>query len=256
MTTNAVLFDLDDTLFDHWSCTREALGALRERCDAFARMPIAAFEAEHGRLLEELHPEVLAGRLTVDAARMQRFRRLFEYAGDTVADSTARAAASRYRDAYVAHWRPVEGAMALLVALRERAAIGVVTNNVASEQHQKIDACGFGPYLDAVVISEEVGVAKPDPRIFEVAIRRLGRSSEKTVMVGDAWATDIGGARAASLRAVWFNRFGAVSPDPSVPEVTSLVPTAVLLSALFPNPACPPKPGATAPGEGGNPGHS
>jgi len=235
VATTAVLFDLDDTLFDHWSCTREALGALRERYDAFARIPIQAFEAEHGRLLEELHLEVLAGRLTVDDARIQRFRRLFECAGDTVADSTARAAASGYREAYVAHWRPVEGAMALLAALRERVAIGVVTNNVASEQHQKIDACGFGRYLDAVVISEEAGVAKPDPRIFELAIRRLGRSREETVMVGDAWATDISGARAAGLRAVWFNRFRAVSPDPSVPEIRSLDPAASVLAAIFQN---------------------
>ena len=235
MTTTAVLFDLDDTLFDHWSCTREALSALRERYAALGVMPLEAIEAEHGHLLEALHLEVLAGRLTVDHARIQRFRRLFEYAGETGADDTARAAASAYREAYVAHWRPVAGALALLAAVRERAAIGVVTNNMASEQRQKIDACGFSPYLDAVVISEEAGVAKPDPRIFEIAIGRLGRPRAETVMIGDAWATDVAGARAAGLRAVWFNRFGAASPDPSVSEIGSLAPAASVLAAIFPN---------------------
>jgi putative hydrolase of the HAD superfamily len=232
----AVLFDLDDTLFDHWSCTREAVSVLRKRYPAFGGMPQAALEATHGYLLEELHLEVMAGRLTVDDARIQRFRRLFEYAGETGADDTARAAANAYREAYVVHWRPVAGALALLAALRECAAIGVVTNNVASEQNQKLDACGFRPYLDAVVISEEAGVAKPDPRIFEIAIERLRRPREETVMIGDAWATDVAGARAAGLRAIWFNRFGACSPDPRVPEVASLAPTAMLLSMLFPNP--------------------
>jgi len=235
VTTTAVLFDLDDTLFDHWSCTREALSALRERYAACGVMPLEAFEAKHGQLLEELHLEVLAGRLTVDHARIQRFRRLFEYAGETGADDTARAAASAYREAYVAHWRPVAGALALLAAVRERAAIGVVTNNIASEQHQKLDACGFRPYLDAVVISEEAGVAKPDPRIFKIAIERLGRPPAETVMIGDAWATDVAGARSAGLRAIWFNRFGAESPDPSVSEIGSLAPAASVLAAIFPN---------------------
>jgi putative hydrolase of the HAD superfamily len=235
VTTTAVLFDLDDTLFDHWSCTREALSALRERYAAFGVMPLEAFEAEHGHLLEELHLEVLAGRLTVDDARIQRFRRLFEHAGETVNDGMARTAARAYREAYVAHWRPVAGALALLAAMRARAAIGVVTNNIASEQRQKIDACGFSPYLDAVVISEEAGVAKPDPRIFEIAIGRLGRPRDETVMVGDAWATDVAGARAAGLRAIWLNRFGAASPDPSVPEIRSLAPAASVLAAIFPN---------------------
>ena len=235
VTTAAVLFDLDDTLFDHWSCTREALRTLRARFGAFGRMPLEAFEAKHGYVLEELHLEVMGGRLTADDARVQRFRRLFEYAGETGDDDKARAAASAYREAYVAHWRPVAGALALLAAVRGRATIGVVTNNVASEQHQKLDACGFRPYLDAVVISEEAGVAKPDPRIFEIAIARLSRPREETVMIGDAWATDVAGARAAGLRAIWFNRFGAQSPDPTVPEISSLALTERLLSTFFPN---------------------
>jgi HAD superfamily hydrolase (TIGR01509 family) len=130
----------------------------------------------------------------------------------------------------------VEGARELLAALHGRAATGVVTNNVAAEQRQKIAACGFGPFLDAVVISEEAGVTKPDPRIFRVALDRLGRPAEEAVMIGDAWETDIAGARAAGIRPIWLNRFDAASPDPSVTEVRSLVPAAALLSLLFPNP--------------------
>ena len=224
VTTTAVLFDLDDTLFDHWGCTRVALGALQASHDAFGAWPFEAFESAHRQLLEALHLEVLAGRLTVDDARLQRFRRLFEQAGGDASEALARAAAAEYRERYVEAWRPVSGALELLQALHGRVALGVVTNNVAGEQRMKIDACGFGPLLDAVVISEEAGVAKPDPRIFELALATLGRAPEAAVMVGDAWGTDIAGARAASIRPVWFNRFGAVSPDPSVQEITSLAP--------------------------------
>ena len=236
MATTAVLLDLDDTLFDHWACTRAALADLRERFPVLALLPAAAVEAEHRRLLEELHLRVLAGSMTVDQARVERFRQLLAFAGASADADAAGNAAAAYRTAYLAHWRPVDGALELLGALHGRVLTGIVTNNVASEQRQKIAACGFGPLLDAVIISEEAGVTKPDPRIFRMALDQLGCQAGETVMIGDAWGTDIEGARAASIRPVWFNRFGAASPDPSVTEFHSLAPLSSVLSVLLPSP--------------------
>jgi putative hydrolase of the HAD superfamily len=232
----AVLFDLDDTLFDHWACTRAALAGLRERLPLLGRMPAGEVETEHGRLLEDLHLRVLAGGMTVDQARVERFRRLLAFAGEAASEEAAAGAAAAYRAAYLAHWRPVNGALELLGALHGRVSTGVVTNNVAVEQRQKVAACGFGLLLDAVVISEEAGVTKPDPRIFRLALDALGCEAAETVMIGDAWATDIEGARAAGIRPVWFNRFGAASPDPGVTEIHSLAPLSSVLSVLFPGP--------------------
>ena len=215
MTTTAVLFDLDDTLFDHRGCTRAALGALQARHELFRTWSFAEFDLAHCSLLERLHLEVLAGRLTVDEARVRRFRSLVEQAGGEATDAMVRAIAAEYRDVYTEHRKPVPGALALLQALHGRVKTGVVTNNVAAEQRQKIEECGFASLLDAVVISEEAGVSKPDPRIFEIALARLGQPAAGAVMVGDAWGTDIAGALAAGIRPVWFNRFGAASPDPS-----------------------------------------
>jgi len=236
VATTAVLFDLDDTLFDHWACTRAALAALRNRFPAFEHQPVDRVEVEHRRLLEELHLQVLAGRMTVDDARIERFRQLLGFVGEAADADSAVEAAAAYRAAYRGHWRPVEGARDLLAAVHERVATGVVTNNVAFEQRQKIAACGFGPLLDVAVISEEAGVTKPDPRIFRMALDQLGCPAGETVMIGDAWATDIVGARAAGIRPVWFNRFGAPSPDRSVTEVRSLAPVSVVLSVLFQSP--------------------
>jgi HAD superfamily hydrolase (TIGR01509 family) len=228
----AVLFDLDDTLFDHWACTRAALADLRRRFPALDSLPAALVETEHRRLLEALHLRVLAGALTVDEARVERFRQLLAPAGGTADGAAAAEAAAAYRAAYLAHWRPVEGALELLAAVHGRLATGVVTNNVAAEQRQKIAACGFGPLLDAVVISEEAGVTKPDPRIFGMALEQLNRTSDEAVMIGDAWETDIAGARAAGIRPIWFNRFGAASPDSSVTEIRALKPAAAVMSLI------------------------
>jgi HAD superfamily hydrolase (TIGR01509 family) len=232
----AVLFDLDDTLFDHSACTRAALADLRERVPALGCVPAEEFEAEHRRLLEQLHLRVLTGQMTVDEARTERFRQLLAFAGGSADPVAAADAAATYRAAYIGHWRPVEGALGLLAAVHGRVATGVVTNNVASEQRQKIAACGFGPLLDAAIISEDAGVAKPDPRIFRTALDALGRRADESVMIGDGWDTDIAGARAAGIRPIWFNRFVGASPDPSVEEIASLVPAADVLALLFPSP--------------------
>lgn len=220
MTTRVVLFDLDDTLFDHTYATMDALGALQGVYPWFRALSVGELQGRHSRLLEQFHLEVLAGRLTVDEARVRRFSALAAETGQDIDEAAAIDVAADYRRAYVAGWRLVPGALALLEALHPRAPIGVISNNVVGEQLDKITVCGMKPYLDTVVFSEEAGVAKPEARIFEIALARLGASADETVMVGDAWGTDIVGARAAGIRAVWFNRRGLAKPEAA--EVTDL----------------------------------
>ena len=229
----AVLFDIDDTLFDHTGCTRDALAVLRDRYPDLRAVVPDAMAHEYKRVLEALHLQVLAGTLTIDAARVERFERLFAFAGVSADAETALEAAALYRSSYLSAWREVDGARDLLSALRGRAATAIVTNNVAKEQRRKIASCGFEPLVDAVVISEEAGVTKPDPRIFEIALERLGCAAGETVMVGNAWDTDVLGARAAGIRPIWFNRTGAASPDESVTEIRALRPAELVLAILF-----------------------
>lgn len=222
----AVLFDLDDTLFDHQYGTRVALAALRVHHEALRAWSVDELGARHVELLERLHLQVLAGRLSVDEARLQRFATLFAAAGSPLTPEDAAAVAAEYRDAYLGAWRLVPGALAVLRALKGRARLGVVTNNVVGEQTRKVQQLGLDSYLDAVVISEAEGVSKPDPRIFRIALDRVGCDAKDAVMVGDAWATDIEGARAAGLQAVWFNPARRARPGGgvAVPELQSFEP--------------------------------
>ena len=234
----AVLFDLDDTLFDHWHSTIEALTALMNVHRCFDVWSLDQFVMRHSQRLEQVHLEVLAGRLTVDLARILRFSQLASDAGEPVTREQAAVLASDYRRAYCAAWQPVPGAMALLDAIHPRAPIGVVSNNVVGEQLDKIRTCGLERYLDTVVISEEAGVAKPDPRIFEIALARIGCDASEAVMVGDAWGTDVAGARAAGLRVVWFNRFFAECPEPgAVAEIRALAPAAGVADLILGSPS-------------------
>jgi HAD superfamily hydrolase (TIGR01549 family) len=231
----AVLFDLDDTLFDHRHCARAALEALRTTHACFAAISATEFERTHGQLLDDLHARVLAGEIGLDDARVERFRRLFLAAGVEVSSDLARTAAAEYRRCYLRSWRTVEGAAPLLAALSERVPIGIVSNNLVAEQVEKIRHCGFEPYLKAIVISEEVGAAKPDPAIFRIAMERLSSDPRDTVMIGDSWPADIVGARAAGIRAIWFNRTSEAAPDPdaAIPELHSFSPIDDVLATIL-----------------------
>lgn len=234
MTTGTVLFDLDDTLFDHRFASDAALDRVRERHACLQTWPLPELKRRHSLWLERLHLEVLAGRLAVDEARLRRFQELFAEAGEALSREAALEVAMAYRRAYLDHWQAVAGAVELLAHLSQRARVGVVTNNIVSEQLEKLRACGLEPYVDTVVISEEAGAAKPDARIFEIALARLGSGVAEAVMVGDAWVNDIHGARAAGLLAVWFNRFGAPCPEPGVvTEIVSLEPAEAVAELLL-----------------------
>jgi YjjG family noncanonical pyrimidine nucleotidase len=233
--TRAVLFDLDDTLFDHRHGARQALAAVRESHSALACVDPVELEHRHAEILDGLHLRVLAGEIGLDAARVERFRRLFESAGVPADVSLVRQAASTYRERYMRSWREVPGATALLCALRPRARLGIVSNNLTREQQDKLRFCGFDAHLDVVVISEEAGAWKPDAAIFRLALERIGVNAEEAVMIGDAWHADISGARAAGLRTIWFNPSGRPRPEPwaDVEEIRALEPASDVMSVIF-----------------------
>jgi HAD superfamily hydrolase (TIGR01549 family) len=231
----AVLFDLDDTLFDHQHCARASLESVRGRHECFRALPFEQVERAHASLLEELHAEVLAGRLDIDTARFHRFRRLFLSAGLTASDTLVREAAAEYRRAYVESRRTVAGAAALLARIRSDATVVVVSNNILEEQQNKLQHCGLTNMVDILVVSAEEGISKPDPAIFLRALARAGCAPDAAVMVGDSWIADVAGARAAGIRAVWFNRHALPRPEPAddVAELRSLEPVEEAVRTIF-----------------------
>ena len=238
-TLRAALFDLDDTLFDHQYAARAALTSVYAARPELAAWPFDRFEAAHARFLEALHERVVAGTLGIDDARVERFRRLFTEGGLAADDRLCKEAARCYRTSYVAARRAVPGAQALVDALKSRVRIGIVSNNLLDEQQQKLTQCGFDGCIDVLVVSEETGVSKPDPRIFEIALARLGCAACEAVMIGDSWPADVEGARRAGIRALWFNPTGRPCPAPldAVTELRAFEPIDPVLDAVFDSPS-------------------
>lgn len=237
--TKAVLFDLDDTLFDHLHSTRQGLQAICQAYPDFLHHPIDELFADYTRLLEEVHLRVLDGSLTQDEARLERFRRFFQLHGPSdILDlpATIEHAARLHRTTYLAHRQVVSGIVPLLEYLHRKVTIAVVTNNVVVEQVEKLRYLKLDHLIDELVVSEEVGFIKPDPRIFQAALQRVNCRAEEVVMIGDAWKADIVGATHAGIRAIWLNRTGQACPDPGLAsEIRSFEPLAVVLNCIFEN---------------------
>ncbi len=217
-----VLFDMDDTIFDHSMTCRAALARLRRDAPVLRRRTTQQLWTEYGRLLEEVQPDVARGTVSVDRARIERFRRLAGFCGSRVSGEEAAKWSRQYRAHYQALRHLVPGARRVLERLHGRTQIGIVTNNQVAEQEEKVDHFGLRKLVDFLVISEGVGVWKPDPRIFSLALERASAEPGDAVMVGNSWVDDVQGAHGAGIPAVWFNRFGERAPDPlPVPKVTS-----------------------------------
>jgi putative hydrolase of the HAD superfamily len=205
---------MDDTIFDHSLTCRRALTRLRRTEPRLRGRALDAVWHEYARLLDLVQPDVFAGRITIQDARVERFRQLARFCGSEVSSAAAAELSRRYRAHYQKLRRTVPGVRRVLERLRGRAVVGVVTNNEVAEQERKLDHLHLRPLIDFMVVSEGVGIAKPDPGIFLLALEKADALPEETVMIGDSWRSDVTGARNVGIRPVWFNRFHLAPPDP------------------------------------------
>ena len=219
----ALLFDLDDTIVRE-SAGDENLWA--EMCDAFA--PRA------GAVAGELHAAVLAARdwFWDDPTRERTGRLAMPWARRAVAERAFRrlglrnlALAHALGDAFTQtrsermHFFP--GALETLHTLRERGhRLALLTNGGAVFQREKIARFELAPLFDAVFVEGELGFGKPDPRVFARALRALGAAPQQALMTGNDLRSDIAGAKAAGIRAVWVDhaREGIPASAPARPD--------------------------------------
>jgi HAD superfamily hydrolase (TIGR01549 family) len=180
-----VLFDLDNTLAD-----RE--GAFRRWAESFA--------LEHG--LDGSCVEFLcAGDGDGYVPRDELFASVRDRFGVTTSVDEL---VTRYRSEYPTHFEPEADVRAALTTLRADGwKVGIVTNGPPS-QNAKIASLGLDDLLDGIGVSDDVGVDKPDRRIFELTAARCGAPLDGW-MVGDSAETDIAGGRAAGLRTIWLD---------------------------------------------------
>lgn len=108
---------------------------------------------------------------------------------------------------------PMEGALAFVKAVSAHMPVVLVTNGISRVQHGRFDHCELKPYLKGLVISEELGVSKPDPAMIDAGMRAAGVTDKRrVVMLGDSLTADIAAANNAGVDSILFTD-GAEPPE-------------------------------------------
>lgn len=213
MRYRTLLFDLDLTLFDFASSERLAFAA----CAEAAGLPTTPEVFDRYKVINgRLWAGVERGELSPSEAGRRRFVQLLDEFGSTgAADPTSSLGPSQlgemFQSGLGAHGELYADAAPVLDSLAGRAELGLVTNGLTSVQRAKVARLGLDKWFDPIVISDEVGLAKPDPAIFDLTFAELDRvhgtldRRPHTVMIGDSLTSDMAGARAAGIATCWYN---------------------------------------------------
>ena len=195
-----LLFDADGTLFDYEQAEASAL----QKTFAQFGLPFAPGHlASYRQINAQMWHALEAGQITQSVLRVKRFEQLFEALSLPELPPTLSTA---YLEHLAASAKLIEGAEGLLRTLHRQYRIGILTNGLTAVQRPRVARSAIQPYITELVISEEVGCAKPDPAIFDVAFQRMGRPPKAEVlMIGDSLTSDMLGAAHYGLDTCWYN---------------------------------------------------
>lgn len=201
-----VFFDLDRTLWDFERNSKQALLTLHSELGVIELIPnFYDFLNTYQRINNDLWIDYGKKKISKEALRIERFKQTLQKFNVFDLDL-----AERLNQGYIeispnlTHTFP--GALEVLKELKKSEyKIHIITNGFKEVQYHKIDNCGFSPYLDVILCSEDVGVNKPHPDIFHYALTKAIAKPEKSVMIGDDLHVDYHGALQAGLHAILFD---------------------------------------------------
>lgn len=199
-----IVFDLDDTLYEQQAPFASAISKL---FPTFPKKEMNALFIRF-RYYSDLHyMKSITGEWSLEKMRHERIRLAladFDFVSD---DSKLASFQDAYDQALQTISLPAE-IIALLTFLKQREIpLGIITNGPVSRQKEKIRALQLTRWIEPekIIISDAVGIQKPDPEVFHLMELRLGLASDALLYIGDSFENDVIGAKAAGWSVWWFN---------------------------------------------------
>lgn len=221
MTIKGLLFDLDNTLMDRdWTFREFSRQLVREKLS----------EQDPGKLEEIVEYMIESdadGYRPKDGFFMELIDRLPWRSRPELSQVQA-----YYNEHYMKHARVMIHALETLAACREAGyKLGIITNGLSPVQHGKIDRLELRSYFDAIIVSGDHGIKKPDKAIYKLALEELGTTAEETLIIGDHPVNDMWGASNVGIRGIWLKRKHAwpeqmtdVVPIHEIQELNEVIP--------------------------------
>lgn len=217
-----VLLDIDDTIFDYRKTETYAMNKVFEDFGYFKNNTsedLKKFRDEYKIINLELWKNLEKGTITLDELKIERFRKTFDIVG-------IKYNPEEFSNGYLKRLGEgiflFEGAEKFLDYISEKYKIVIVTNGIKEVQIPRIQNSPLIKYINEVVISEEIGVNKPNPLIFQKALEKIGYigKKENVIMIGDSQTADIQGAINFGIDSCWIRLLGQKKINSIIPTYT------------------------------------
>ncbi len=226
MKYKAILFDLDDTLLDTANNNKDAVK------DIFYMYSFDKYYGTFDDFYNAYLPNNLGlwkkyenNEITKSEMMYLRFYLPFRHI-EWMNEKKALEINSVYFRCVTQKNKLIEGAIEILEELKSCYSMYILSNGFKEVQYEKIENAGLTMYFDKIILSDHIGINKPDVRLFEYALEQTGTEIGETVMIGDNFSSDITGAYRAGIDQIWFN------PGKLMPKDFEPVYTVTSLSSL------------------------
>ena len=199
-----IFFDADETLF-HFDAFKGLALMFSRNSVEFTQEDFAAYQ----KVNKSLWVDYQNGTINADKLKNTRFE-----AWSKKLNISTQVLNQGFLTAMADICSPLPGAKDLLDSLNGKVKLGIITNGFTALQEIRLQRTGFTDYFDAVIISEQVGTAKPDKAIFEYALKEAGQpNKDQVLMVGDNPDSDVLGGLNAGIETCWLNSDHRESPE-------------------------------------------
>lgn len=205
MKPEFIYFDLDNTLIDHSEAEAAAHQIIHAQFPELREVPVEDWLNTYKSINHALWLSYQNG--DVDRYELQRTR--FKASMEQLGLSSERSdeIGAEYMQAYRTCWKWIDGAEEALTNVAASYPVGFITNGFRETQQKKIEYLNLERFSNLFIISEEVGVMKPHPKVFDVATERSSTERDRIVYVGDSYSSDIIGGRNAGWKTAWYTAF-------------------------------------------------
>jgi len=233
---NLLLLDLDNTLWDFDGNAEEALAELfhRHRLHVRTSHSVHQFIDTYKSINKTYWKRYEAGEIQKDLLRTGRFIDTFRALGIPDEEHPENVW-DEYLEICPLMTRMMPGAMAFVQEMKEVFVLVLLTNGFEKTQRTKIQACGLDRYVELMITSESVGIAKPDKAIFDVAIAAATEKCgafNRFFYAGDTWDTDVKGGVNAGIPTFWYNHAAIEMPSDEVSKHPMFMGSCETLSEL------------------------
>lgn len=203
-----VFFDLDNTLWDHRRNAYLTIHDIfdREKIEEKYTLGFEEFHKEYFTINENLWAMIRDGKIDKNYIREHRFYDSFLFFGIDDKELSEKFE-HQFLDEILSHNELVDGATELLEYLAPKYKLHILSNGFEEVTYKKCELSGIKKYFETITSADEINIRKPNPEIYDYALKKTGTEKENSIMIGDDWIADVEGALSFGLDAIFFDRF-------------------------------------------------